>query len=362
MNNSMCRFLVGLSAVLLATVMGCERAPSPDSRKSTNGGAKPAATVQLNWLHDPTFVAQYQLGKSTALRVTVREGGPNVSPLAEVLARRAQFAIVGADIFLKYLGENPSRAGKSELVCVFVDFQRNPVGWVLHPDVAKELGLQDAVRSDAKKLNKWVAEQIRANRIKVGDKRGTESTSAWLQWRAKQSLSPEIPLVPVGFDPTIVLSAPKMLYPVYLNEQPFKLSERTNADGKGDVVVVDPVVDGVSLLGNVIVARRDLVETNLSLVETFQQEVRRAWESVRSDPEKAAEEVRIRYTGVSAQTVSRQVRRTVDFVFADGSVPGKMDLAKDGMWVLTLRALQDAGTVSRDLTPEQVFGALVPPK
>jgi len=350
------KWVVGLFAVMLVTTMGCER------RGPRDGGAKPAVTIQLNWLHDPTFVAQYRLGSSAALRVNVREGGPNVSPLAEVLAGRAHFAIVGADIFLKYLGDNPSEPGKSDLVCVFVDFQRNPVGWVLHPDVAKQLGLADAVRADPKQVNKWVAEQVRANRIKVGDKRGTESTAVWLQWRAKHSLSTKTPLVPVGFDPTIVLSAPKMLYPVYLNEQPFKLSERTNQDGKGDVVVVDPVVNGVSLYGNVIVARRDLTTTKPSLVETYQQEVRSAWEAVRADPERAAKELQARYTGVSAQTVVKQIRRTLDFVFAGGSVPGQMDQEKNGMWVLTLRALQDGGSVDKALTPEQVFGALVPPK
>lgn len=351
-----------LGALLLAFLFGCDGGPSRSDSGSAEDLTTPAITVQLNWLHDPTFVGQYELGLSNALRVSVREGGPNVSPLAEVLARRAQFAIVGADIFLKYLGENPTDPGRSELVCVFVEFQRNPVGWVVHPDVAKQLGLEDAIKNDAKRLNKWIADQIRAKRIEVGDKRGTESTSAWLQWRAKQSLSPATPLTPVGFDSSVVLSAPRILYPVYLNEQPFKLSERTLAEGKGSTVVIDPSVDGVRLLGNVIVARRDFLENSPTIVTTFQAEMRKAWWRVKADPEKASRAVRSRYSGVSAETVMRQVSRTLEFVFVEGREPGTMDLTSTGDWTVTLRSLQEAGSVSRDVTAEQLFLSLAPPK
>jgi len=243
-----------------------------------------------------------------------------------------------------------------------VDFQKNPVGWVLHPDVAKELGLTDVTRADGRQLNKWVAEQIRLDRIRVGDKRGTESTSVWLQWRDRQGLSPDTKVVPVGFDPGIVLSAPKMLYPVYLNEQPFRLSEKTRQEGKGDVIVVDPVLDGVNLYGNVIVARRDFVSKKRDVVELFQQEVRKAWEFVKTHPDQGAKEVAARYTGVASDTVAAQVARTLDLVYTDGVVPGHMDESKNGMWVTTLRALQEAGCVNGSLRAEQVLDALVPPK
>lgn len=355
------RSRVAVLGVLLASVLvlastACKK---PEVPATPQGSAPPSVTVQLNWLHDPTFVAQYELTRSTKLNVTVREGGPNVSPLGEVLAGRAHFAIVGSDIFLKYLAEHPTDAGKSELVCVFVDFQRNPVGWVLHPDVAKELNLADSVRSDPKALNAWVAEQIRQGRIKVGDKRGTESTSVWLQWRAREGLPAETPVVPVGFDPAIVLSAPRMLYPVYLNEQPFKLSERTASEGKGDVVVVDPAVDGIELYGNVLVARRDL---DRALVEEFQNELRRAWENVRAESQRAVELVRSRYIGVSSDVVTKQVKRTLDFVFGAGVAPGQMDVRPDGKWATTLQAVQAAGIVGDTLQVKDVLAALVPPK
>ncbi|MBI5934742.1 MAG: ABC transporter substrate-binding protein [Chloroflexi bacterium] len=359
---SLSTMLVAFLGLFFLTHAACNQQQQTASTSSPSDVTKPRVIVQLNWLHDPTFVAQYLLTASDDLAVNIHPGGPNTVPLGEVLAGRAQFAIAGADIFLKYLGEHVTPSATSDLVCVFIDFQRNPVGWVLHPDVVKNLGLDVLPTNPSKEFNKWVADQIRTKKLKVGDKRGTESTAVWLQWRDHQSLGADIVLEPVGYDPGIVLSAPKMLYPVYLNEQPFRLSEKTAQEGKGEILVIDPVLDGVRLYGNVIVARRDYATNNVALIEKFQQALRKAWLAVKANPDQAAKEVAIRYTGVSHDTVVKQVQRTLDFVFADGAVPGQMDLDSAGMWSITLRALQDGGSVSKSLTTEQVFASLVPPK
>ncbi len=343
--------IVVLAAIGAAIVWGCEkRQPAAPSSP---------LVVQLNWLHDPTFVAQYILEREPNSNVRVREGGQGVSPVGEVLAGRAHFAIVGADIFLQHLAEEGAESGKSALVCIFVDFQRNPVGWVLHPDVGESLGLTQGQAADPRAVAEWVARHISDGSLSVGDKRGTESTAVWLQWRQAMGLPETIGLTPVGYDPSVVLSAPKMLYPVYLNEQPLKLSEKL---GRA-VVEIDPRVSGVKLYGNVVIARRDFAASNAAIVRDYQTSLRNAWENVRDRPREAAIEVAKRYTGVSAEVVDAQVRRTVEFVFVGtpSRAAGEMDLAEDGLWAQTLQALQTGGSVKPSLTRKQVFASLVPP-
>lgn len=342
--------IVAVATMLCA--LGCEKKPQQQ--------ATPAVTVQLNWLHDPTFVAQYVLEQEPGARVTVREGGQGISPIGEVVGGRAHYAIVGADIFLQHLAEEGAEAGKSTVVCVFVDFQRNPVGWVLHPSVGDSLGLSEQQRNDPRAVSTWAADKIKDGSLSVGDKRGTESTSVWLQWRTAMGIPDTVALTPVSFDPSVVLSAPKMLYPVYLNEQPFKLTDRIGRP----VIEIDPRVNGVKLYGNVVIARRDFVEANPELVSDYQTALRKAWERVRDRPGEAAVEVARRYTGVPAQVVEAQVRRTVEFVFVGtpSATAGSMDTAEDGLWTQTLQALQSGGSVKSSLTKEQVFAALVPPK
>src|ERR1051326_6562948 len=105
-------------------------------------GRKPETTelIQLNWFHDPTFAGEYELISQRAVGVSVREGGPTLQPLNEVTSGRATYAVIGVDIFVEYLDKALEAGEKPNLVCFFADFQRNPVGWVLHPDVTRELG------------------------------------------------------------------------------------------------------------------------------------------------------------------------------------------------------------------------------
>ena len=61
-------------------------------------------------------------------------------------------------------------------------------------------------------------------------------------------------------------------------------------------------------------------------------------------------------------TILLQVRKTLELAGPSGSVIGDMDQRVDGTWTQTLRALQEAGSVDKALTAEQVLAALVPPR
>lgn len=312
---------------LLLFLCGC-RQPAPQG----------LFTIQLNWLHDPTFSGEYHLANTDG-QVQIRVGGPNITPLAELQGGRAQAAVVGADIFLQALEADLKTKGTSSLVCFFIDLQRNPVGWVLHPDAAKRAGYSVDLDQDATKRNAWLFRQIASGRLKLGDKRGTETTAMWVQWKRRHSLPATVTVVPVGFDTSVVLSAPDLAYPVYLNEEPYKLSEKIGRP----VIVFDPADDGVRAYGNVLVTTRAFLDANRARIGAIRQSLTTSWETVRKDIQGTTRLVMGFYKGVSESVVADQVRKTAEFVFFDQSSAGQMDLQPGGKWDTTISGLREAG-------------------
>jgi ABC-type nitrate/sulfonate/bicarbonate transport system substrate-binding protein len=314
--------------------------------------------VQLNWLHDPTFTGEYLLAEAdSSFRVV--QGGPSISPVNEVVSGRADAAVLGADIFLQALDgrSTADSTAAKELVVVAVDFQRNPVGWILHPDAAARAGFSSSLVTDTAR-NAWLFQQFARKSIEPGDKRGTETTAIWLQWRRLHNLPRNITVTPVGFDPSVVLSAPMLAYPVYLNEEPYKLAERLGRSP----IVFDPATDGISLYGNVVVTTRATLENSPERVRALQRGLRAGWESALRDRARARQVVARHYRSVADSTLSRQIDKTLEFVTYGGAQIGAMDTTQAGRWATTLRSVQDAGTVSQRLSIERVRRHLYPPR
>jgi NMT1/THI5 like protein len=318
----------------------------------------PSISIQLNWLHDPTFAGEYFLTKRPEIKVSLKEGGPNIFPISEVENGRADAAIVGADIFLQAVQKDLTAGKESQLSCFFVDFQRNPVGWILHPDAAARAGLTEDIKTDQRALNNWLFSKFSDGTIKPGDKRGTETTAIWVEWKRAHNLSDSVTVVPVGFDTAIVESAPMLAYPVYLNEEPFKLSEKIGRS----VIVFDPAADGIHLYGNVLVTRSDYAKANPDIIKTLQLALRESWLQVKNNPVEAAREVSAFYKGVSPAVLQNQIDKTVEFVSYDNATPGTMDHSINGKWFATLAALQRAQLIGTDLTIDVLRHSLIQPQ
>jgi ABC-type nitrate/sulfonate/bicarbonate transport system substrate-binding protein len=292
--------------------------------------------LQLNWLHDPTFVGHYYLAyKKSGIDIKIKEGGANISPLTEVLAGRADIAIVGANIFLKYLESQEEK--NKDLVYFFVEFQRNPVGWVLNPSILNRYNLNLSSFTDGAAINTWVSERIKEGVVVIGDKRGTETTAVLSRWLKKRGLQ-NVQIRPVGFDPSVVLTSENLLFPVYLNEEPFKLGEKLGQD----VLIVDPSFDGVKLYGNILVAKRSLIEQKKDLISNYISQLRAAYKHLYTSEEalkEALNETKKFYKGVSDKTLVKQIRATLNFVFVNSEVAGRM--SKEG-WEETIEALKEA--------------------
>lgn len=325
--------LIGSS---LLAIVGCSGKRNPAAPFST----------QLNWLHDPTFAAHYRLADWDK-RYSFKEGGPSVFPIQAVAGRLVDAAICGFDIFAKFVAGKP----ESDLRAVFCDFQRNPVGWVLHPQAATAVGIDIAAydNGDLDERNKLLR-AIQRKKLRVGDKVGTETTAILRAWLRKSGLADTASVVPVGFDASLVHSAPPLLFPVYLNEEPFRISEKIGTP----LLIVDPVSYGVSMLGNVVVMRADHEMTG-----PFREGLADAWRWVRGNVDASVTLVSRYYKAVSPQTLKRQIEKTVEFAFQGVSQVGGFDLIQGGRVHRSLEMLQEAKAVSTDLTFEHLQRRIV---
>ena len=346
--------IAGILVVIILFLLPLSCKKSPSSSSDENKKAK--VTIQLNWFHDPTFAGEYFLQTQNNQDIIIQEGGTNIQPVAEIISGRAHVAIVGADIFLKAIDKDIQAGRKSQLVCIFADFQRNPVGWILNPKAAEKIGFKYSDFVDNPKYqNVRLFELIKKGDLDIGDKRGTETTSIWIQWAKIHDPDSKISVLPVGFDPSVIISSPKLVYPVYLNEEPFKLSEKIGQP----VFVFDPAYDGISIYGNVVVCSRKFAEENPKIVTKLQNDLKHSWEMVRDEPNKAVEIVSEVYKGASKDIIKKQIEKTVEFVFYESKVAGKMDLTPGGKWDRTLSALKASGFVSETITLEAISNCII---
>lgn len=318
-------FSIGITVASLLT--GCDGKP---------GGSLPAGNrpvvFQLNWTPDPTFTGVYVAADKNknffaqeGLSVEIQAGGFGIDPLAPVVAKKAQFAVVGADkAAIAFANGAPIRV-------VAVEFQRNPVGWI----VRSSKGIKSLVDLVGKKD------------MVLGDKVGTETTAILNLMLRRLNLTKKLTPQPVGFDFAYFLQNENVVYPVYLNEEP------VTARVKGVAVVeIDPSAPengSIRLYGNVIIAHKDTVSKDAKLVRAFLTGLRKGWNFAKSDP-KAAENILRQYKGFDNPQMPDVLTRSI--VFATSSygvdVPaGHMEVAQ---WESTLRVLRESGMLTKDVS------------
>lgn len=289
-------------------------------------------TFQLNWTPDPTFSGAYIAANKSrnffaqeGLSVDIQPGGFGIDPFAPVVAKKAQFAVVGADkAVIAFANGAPIRV-------VAVEFQRNPVGWIVRS--SKEVkSLRDlAGRKD----------------LVLGDKVGTETTAILDLMLRRLGLIDQVTPQGVGFEFAYFLQNENVVYPVYLNEEP------VTARIKGlDIVEIDPAAvenGSIRLYGNVIITHKDTVEQNPKLIRAFVTGLCKGWEFAKSDP-KGAETILRQYKEFDNEQMPEVLARSVQFATSSYDVPvpaGHMEIAQ---WENTIRILSESGLLTKNVS------------
>lgn len=284
-------------------------------------------TLQLNWTDDPTFTGEYVAKEKywflNKLDVTIKQGGIGIDPIAMILSKKADYAVVGADKALIAISDN------KPIKIISVDLQRNPVGWI----VRKELKILSF--DDIKNRNDVV----------LGDKAGTE-ISAILNLIIKREQLKIIPK-PVSFDFSYFIANPNVIYPVYLNEEPIK-AELVHKIGINEIDPSLEINGNIRLYGNVIITHNEKLNTCKNQVNSFIKGLSDGWDFAKANKEDALNIVS-KYVKNDKEYIRQTMNRSINYAtnMYDRPVPaGHMEYS---FWEKTVLLLKEANLLSQEI-------------
>ncbi|MGA1980765.1 MAG: ABC transporter substrate-binding protein [Sedimentisphaerales bacterium] len=311
-----------IGLIVLFIISGCGKKPAAGNRK---------IILQLNWIPDPTFTGEYialknmYWSKDCGLDVTIKPGGIGIDPIALVVSKQAQFAIVGADKAII------ARANGQKIKVIAVDFQRNPVGWIAR----KSLGIK-------------TFKDIPSNtNVLLGDKVGTETTSILNLCLKRLNLDKQVSPKGVGFDFSYFVQNKDVIYPVYLNEEPVRA--KINNIEITEIDPSDPENGGVRLYGNVIIVNEEFLDENPKAVSCFVKGLRKGWEFAKKDPIEAQKIISNSFTYDKA-ALQDVIERSIDFatnMYGQHVPPCHMELRE---WENTINTLRESGILTKTIT------------
>jgi len=293
--------------------------------KKTNSCQK-QITFQLNWLNDPTFTGEYLALEKfwflNDLKVTIKQGGIGIDPIAMVIAGKADYAVVGADKALMAIADD------KPIKIISVDLQRNPVGWIARPEL---------------KINNFT-DMSNRNDIIVGDKAGTEVSSilSLIIKRKRLDIKPQS----VSFDFGYFISNANCIYPVYLNEEPIRARILNNLN----VIEIDPQDEengGIKLYGNVIICHQNKLDSCKNQVDFVIDGLVKGWKFASDNPSETVQIVN-KYVNQDVDYVKEVIKRTVNYathLYGHEVPPGHMEI---GTWQTTYNTLKEAGLLSKE--------------
>lgn len=325
MKHSLLLISVLLFVIIFTGCNGCNN--------SKEKSCSPNIIFQLNWTNDPTFTGEYiayeKFWATQKLNVTVKQGGIGVDPIAMVVSKTADYAVVGADRALIAI------ANGSPIKIISVDFQRNPVGWIARQNL---------------KVNSFDDLNNRSDLI-IGDKAGSEVSSilSLIIKRKKLNIKPQS----VSYDFPYFIANEKVVYPVYLNEEPV----RARIINKIDLVEIDPSKEengGINLYGNVIITHTDKFDSCKSQIDAVVDGLSKGWTYAKKNTEEALKIVN-KYVQQDEQYLREVISRTINFVtIFNGNVvpPGHMEITA---WESTYNTLKEATLISNNIDLKKVL-------
>jgi diguanylate cyclase (GGDEF)-like protein len=216
--------------------------------------------VQLRWKHQFQFAGYYAAiaqgyYRDEGLEVRLHEGGPNITPVEEVLSGRAQYAEANSELLYARLHGKP-------LVALAVIFQHSPSVLLARTDkgvrtvhdlIGKPVMLMDA-QTDADFLAMFRSEGIPLEKLQ---------------------------LLPSSYQIGDLADGKVTAFNSYLTNEPFYLQERGV-----EYNVISPVTYGIDFYSDILFTTQAEIDEHPQRVEAFRRATLRGWRYAMDNPEK----------------------------------------------------------------------------
>lgn len=229
------------------------------SPANQSDGALQVIDVQLRWMHQFQFAGYYAAiaqgyYREEGLDVRLHEGGPNVTPVQEVLAGRAQYGEANSELLYARLNGKP-------LVALAVIFQHSPSVLLaridqgvrtVHDLVGKPVMLMDA-QTDADFLAMFRSEGIAPEKLN---------------------------LLPSSFQVDDLANGKVAAFNSYLTNEPFYLQQRGV-----EYNVISPATYGIDFYSDVLFTTQAEIDEHPQRVEAFRRATLRGWRYAMDNPD-----------------------------------------------------------------------------
>lgn len=230
------------------------------SPATQQNGAVQVIDVQLRWKHQFQFAGYYAAiaqgyYREEGLEVRLHEGGPNITPVEEVLSGRAQYAEANSELLYARLHGKP-------LVALAVIFQHSPSVLLARTDegvrtvhdlIDKPVMLMDA-QTDADFLAMFRSEGIPLEKLQ---------------------------LLPSSYQVEDLANGKVTAFNSYLTNEPFYLQQRGV-----DYNVISPVTYGIDFYSDILFTTQAEIDEHPQRVEAFRRATLRGWRYAMDNPEK----------------------------------------------------------------------------
>ncbi len=252
------RRLSGRLRRLLCFVLFSAQAAWASPATQQNGGLQ-VIDVQLRWKHQFQFAGYYAAiaqgyYREEGLEVRLHEGGPNITPVEEVLSGRAQYAEANSELLYARLHGKP-------LVALAVIFQHSPSVLLARTDqgvrtahdlIDKPVMLMDA-QTDADFLAMFRSEGIPLEKLQ---------------------------LLPSSYQVEDLANGKVTAFNSYLTNEPFYLQQRGV-----EYNVISPVTYGIDFYSDILFTTQAEIDEHPQRVEAFRRATLRGWRYAMDNPQ-----------------------------------------------------------------------------
>ena len=279
-------------------------------------------TLQLKWLHQFEFAGYYAADikgyyAEKGLKVTIKPGDKNHSPITEVLRGRATFGISDCDVLINYTKGDP-------IVAMASLFQHSPYIVLATP--------YQNIHSPSDLIGK---------RILSSDNYG------WAQMKA-MLMREGIPLDSVRklehtWKPMDLLNGNADAMTGYVTVEPYQFLKMGI-----DLSYIDPINYGVDFYGDILFTQQSVINNDPGLTEAFRKASIKGWEYATANPEEIIEYILtlpgVERRGATKESLMYEARQMRKLMIPDLVEIGHMN---EGRWQHILDIYTKLGMVGK---------------
>jgi len=261
-------------------------------------------TVQLKWRHQFQFAGYYAAiaqgyYRQAGFEVNLKEAGPQINPIEEVLSGRADFGIANSELMLFHLNGDP-------VIAIAAIIQHSPIV-LMSLETSNILSPQDLI---GKKLM-YPEGHYGANTLGILLKEGIQES--------------QIESIPLSYNIEDLVEHKVDAMVGYVTDQPYLLKERGIKYN-----LMDPRTYGIDFYGDVLFSHKRIVDDNPKKVEQFRAATLQGWRYAIEHPEEMVDLILSQYpTLKNKRELQYEAQETIKLI-----VPKLVDLGhmNPGRW------------------------------